>query len=198
MYYAALRPSEALALHAGDIVPPAKDGEWGWIRVSRSNTTVGNRWTDTGKRGPRQLKHRAAGAVRVALCPPELVALLCEHERRYGLAADGRLFRGGQDGHIRDEDYLSVWHAARRLISGDVIAQRAVARPYDLRHSAVSTWLAAGVDPTQIAAWAGHSVAVLLRVYAHALASRVTSPLNRIDAALAVRDNVAGAWPTEP
>jgi hypothetical protein len=30
----------------------------------------------------------------------------------------------------------------------------------------VSTWLAAGVEPTQVAAWAGHSVAVLLKVYA--------------------------------
>jgi integrase len=39
-------------------------------------------------------------------------------------------------------------------------------RPYDLRHACVSTWLAAGVEPTRVAAWAGHSVAVLLRVYA--------------------------------
>ena len=39
-------------------------------------------------------------------------------------------------------------------------------RPYDLRHAAVSLWLNAGVPATQVAEWAGHSVNVLLRVYA--------------------------------
>lgn len=39
-------------------------------------------------------------------------------------------------------------------------------RPYDLRHAAVSTWLTAGVEPARVAAWAGHSLSVLMRVYA--------------------------------
>jgi hypothetical protein len=39
-------------------------------------------------------------------------------------------------------------------------------RPYDLRHAAVSLWLNGGVSPTEIAKRAGHSVEVLLRVYA--------------------------------
>lgn len=36
----------------------------------------------------------------------------------------------------------------------------------DLRHAAVSLWLNGGVPPTEVAARAGHSVGVLLRVYA--------------------------------
>jgi hypothetical protein len=39
-------------------------------------------------------------------------------------------------------------------------------RPYDLRHAAVSLWLNAGVPVTEVAKRAGHSVDVLLRVYA--------------------------------
>jgi integrase len=39
-------------------------------------------------------------------------------------------------------------------------------RPYDLRHTCLSTWLNGGVYPTQVAEWAGHSVDVLLRIYA--------------------------------
>jgi integrase len=39
-------------------------------------------------------------------------------------------------------------------------------RIYDLRHACLSLWLNAGVPPTQVAAWAGHSVEVLLRIYA--------------------------------
>lgn len=44
--------------------------------------------------------------------------------------------------------------------------------PYVLRHAAVSTWLNAGVAPPQAAEWAGHSVAVLLRIYAKWLAGQ--------------------------
>jgi integrase len=39
-------------------------------------------------------------------------------------------------------------------------------RPYALRHAAVSLWLNAGVPATEVAERAGHSVEVLLRVYA--------------------------------
>jgi hypothetical protein len=40
------------------------------------------------------------------------------------------------------------------------------ARPYDLRHAAVSLWLNAGVPAPRVARRAGHSVEVLLRGYA--------------------------------
>ena len=42
-------------------------------------------------------------------------------------------------------------------------------RPYDLRHAALSLWLASGAPPTEVAARAGHSVRVLLAVYAHCI-----------------------------
>jgi integrase len=54
-------------------------------------------------------------------------------------------------------------------------------RPYDLRHTAVSTWLAAGVDSTQVAAWAGHTVTFLHRDYAHSVTGRQHVALKRID-----------------
>jgi integrase len=41
--------------------------------------------------------------------------------------------------------------------------------PYDLRHAAVSTWLAAGVPAAEVAERAGHTVDVLLKVYAKCL-----------------------------
>jgi len=42
-------------------------------------------------------------------------------------------------------------------------------RPYDLPHAAVSTWLTGGVDPATVAEWAGHSLSVLMEVYASCL-----------------------------
>ena len=63
-----------------------------------------------------------------------------------------------------------AWHAARTLALGPELAASGLARrPYDLRHAALSLWLNAGGDPAQIAARAGHSVAVLLTVYSHCI-----------------------------
>jgi integrase len=41
--------------------------------------------------------------------------------------------------------------------------------PYTLRHACVSTWLNGGIPAPQVAEWAGHSVEVLLKVYAKCL-----------------------------
>jgi integrase len=57
-------------------------------------------------------------------------------------------------------------------------------RPYDLRHAAVSLWLAAGVPLPRVAERAGHSVEVLLRVYAKCLDDGEAIANQRIDAAL--------------
>lgn len=46
------------------------------------------------------------------------------------------------------------------------------ARPYDLRHSALSTWSNAGVGPTEVAQRAGNSVEVLLSRYAKCIDGR--------------------------
>ncbi len=62
------------------------------------------------------------------------------------------------------------------------------ADPYDLRHAAVSTWLAAGVPAAEVAERAGHTVDVLLKVYAQCLDgqralsnSKITSLLDGVD-----------------
>ena len=44
----------------------------------------------------------------------------------------------------------------------------------------MSTWLNAGVPAPQVAAWAGHSVDVLLRVYAKCIADQQDEAKRRI------------------
>jgi len=58
------------------------------------------------------------------------------------------------------------------------------AKPSDLRHAAVSTWLNGGVPPTDVAEWAGHSVEVLLKVYAKCLDGGKAQLRRRIERAL--------------
>jgi hypothetical protein len=60
-----------------------------------------------------------------------------------------------------------VWRDARKkALTPAQVASPFAARPYHLRHAAVSTWLNAGAPAPQAATWAGHSVDVLPRVYA--------------------------------
>jgi hypothetical protein len=55
---------------------------------------------------------------------------------------------------------------ARLLGENEEAGSPLAKRPYDLRLAALSAWLSAGADPQAVARRAGHSVAVLLRVYA--------------------------------
>jgi hypothetical protein len=60
-----------------------------------------------------------------------------------------------------------AWKEARALaLPSELAATPLAKRPYDLRHSALSTWLAAGVDPAEVAQRAGNSVEVLPTRYA--------------------------------
>ncbi|MEV4336065.1 hypothetical protein [Streptomyces sp. NPDC049590] len=81
--------------------------------------------------------------------------------------------------------YDRAWHEAHELaLPPDLVASPLAVRPYDLRHSALSTWLNAGVDPTEVAERAGNSVEVLMTRYAKCLYGRQALANRRIDALL--------------
>ena len=84
--------------------------------------------------------------------------------------------------------YRRAWAKARQLALTPAEHVSPLARrPYDLRHACLSTGLNGGVYPTQVAEWAGHSVDMLLRIYAMCvvgqdeLAKRRTSEAPRQD-----------------
>ncbi len=85
-----------------------------------------------------------------------------------------------------------MWQQARRrALSAEEAASPLARRPYDLRHAAVSTWLNGGVEPTRVAEWAGHSVAVLLRVYAKCIAGQEATARHRVGLALGLPTTTA-------
>ena len=61
-------------------------------------------------------------------------------------------------------------------------------RPYDLRHADVSLTLNAGVPATEVARRAGHSVAVLLKIYARWIDGQADAANKRITDALSSDD----------
>jgi len=184
LYFAGLRPAEALGLRLQDCHLP--ESGWGRLIISRSKPQANKRWTDTGKaHDDRGLKHRAQGEGRVVPIPPELVAMLREHIDEFGVHKDGRLFRTRRGGVISIGTYCQVWKEARVLaLTPEQLASPLAARPYDLRHAAVSLWLNAGVPAPDVAERAGHSVDVLLKVYAKCIDGSTTIANQRIDRAL--------------
>ena len=171
LYYAGLRPGEAQQLRDTDAKLPAAG--WGELVLFGSLTGVSGEHYNDGLRDPdaRPLKRRRREAVRRVPAPPALVAILREHLERYGVAPDGRLFPAlTTGGRIRESVYTRTWKQAREIgLSPTQAASPLAARPYDLRHAALSSWLNAGVPPTEVAERAGHSVKVLLSVYAACL-----------------------------
>ncbi|MFD0435590.1 tyrosine-type recombinase/integrase [Streptomyces chartreusis] len=166
MYYAAARPAEVIGLRLGDCDLPRRG--WGLLRLRETRPRSGTAWTDSGQAHEKKgLKHRPRKAVRRVPIPPELVALLRWHLTAYGTATDGRVFQTMRGGLIQDTGYGEVWAEARvRALTASEFESVLAKRPYDLRHAAVSTWLSSGVEPQLVAERAGHSVAVLFRVYA--------------------------------
>lgn len=151
-----------------------------------TQTNPGARWSDSGKRrDERQLKHRATEDVRIVPCPPQLVLLFRAHLAEFGTDNEGRLFRGAREGQLSESVYSRAWQKAReKVFSAAQVTSPLAGRPYDLRHAAVSTWLGSGVEATRVAEWAGHSVAVLLRVYAKCIDGQEDAARKRVDAAL--------------
>jgi len=121
--------------------------------------------------------------------PPELVALLREHITRSGAGSDGRLFRsqhGNPDPAV---------HLVARLAEGP----RHRSHPGPGGHPAAAaalrsaplrvTWrLNSGVPPTKVAAWAGHSVEVLMRIYAKCMTGLEDVWITRMNQALHLQD----------
>lgn len=184
MYFAALRPGEALSVLDTDCDLPATG--WGELLLVRSSPRAGSAWTDNGTpRDQRGLKHRADGEVRAVPLCPELIAIIRRHLDRFGAAPDGRIVATAQGAIASDSWYGRVWTMARTMaLSGAQAASPLAQRPYDLRHAAVSTWLNAGVPVTQVAEWAGHTVEVLLKVYAKCLDGQETRSKRLIEAYL--------------
>ena len=67
---------------------------------------------------------------------------------------------------------------------GAATAKHSVPGSPSLRHACLSTWLNGGVYPTQVAEWAGHSVDVLLRIYAKCVVGQDELAKRRISEAL--------------
>jgi integrase len=201
MYYCGLRPEEAVNLREENVtVPPRvwnpktkaweepeEDKDWGELHFRLVAPEVPRDWTDDGSQREQrhQLKHRAEGEERRVPCPPAATRLLRAHIEEFDYGEGGRLFRGIRTDELAPATMRRTWKRARKeALSAKDYASPLGRRPYDLRHACLSTWLNGGVQPTQVAEWAGHSLDVLLRIYAKCLVGQDEVAKRRIAEAL--------------
>jgi integrase len=118
-------------------------------------------------------------------CPPPLTRLLRDYLALFNGEPAQYLFYGVQGRPLATITYRRAWDKARRTaLTEQEYRSQLARRPYDLRHACLSTWLNGGVAATQVAEWAGHSVEMLLRVYAKCLDGQDEITKRRIMAVL--------------
>lgn len=144
MYYAGLRPEEAINLRVEDVLLPqhAQDNDrWGELHLRSATPDAGRDSTDDGStRERRQLKHRAEGDSRIVPAHPELARLLRDHLEQFSTAPNGRMFSGVRRGELRTITYQRAWIKARQTaLTAAEQASPLARRPYDLRHACLST-----------------------------------------------------------
>jgi integrase len=174
LFYAMLRPEEALNVHDYECVLPDDPSVWGIMRLAKTKPTAGRRWTDSGEiHDTRGLKARSESDVRRVPIPPVLVAIIRAHLAEFGTAPDGRIVTNERGGIPVASTYTRVWREARPLaFTPAQLASGFAENPYDNRHAGISVMLNAGVDATDVAERAGNSAEVIHRVYGHRTAGR--------------------------
>ena len=181
---AGLRPSEASGLRVVDLKLPGTG--WGTAAVRGAITSPGTRYTADGTTfETKGLKQRPTDAVRDVPLPPSLVAHLTRHLAAWE-PVDGRIFANALGRPVTTSNYGPIWVRARGRLwpQGHPLSK---ARVYDLRHSAATMMLRAGVPAAEVARRLGHSVDVLMRVYAGVFEDERDRSNDLIEQALAGR-----------
>jgi integrase len=160
---AGMRPSEAIALVASDLDLPSTG--WGLAVLRGASTSPGTRFTSTGTVvEDKELKQRPPDATRDVPMAPDLVQRARWHMERWP-PVNGRVFTNTARRTPTTTNYGPVWVRARTKLWRDD-HRLGKTRVYDLRHSAATMMLRAGVPPAEVARRLGHSVDILMRVYA--------------------------------
>ncbi|WP_327680175.1 tyrosine-type recombinase/integrase [Streptomyces sp. NBC_00467] len=165
LYYAGLRPAEAVGLRSSDCHLP--ETGWGTLTLRETRPVSGKQWTDSGERHDRRgLKAREAAADRPVPIPPLLVMILRAHLSEFGTANEGRVFGNERGGLVGSSTYWRVWEQAREYaLQPERVASPLAGRPYDLRHTCITRWLNAGVPIAEVARRVGNSPEVIHRRY---------------------------------
>lgn len=169
LYRTGIRIGEAAALNVGDVDLDART-----MTISESRSYVPKRYTDSGQYGENK-EPKSERSERTIGLPDDVVEVL--RPLVEGRHPSEPLFVGPKGGRLSPDRYRQreFGPAAKRAGYGGYT-------PHDLRHHCASVLFRDGVPPGSIAKYLGHTVAVLLDVYAGFFEEddrRVVEALNR-------------------
>ena len=175
-----LRPSEYLALRAGDF-----DAQRNTLTITRTLERAGGKW--------RYAETKRTRGRRTVTLPTEVAVLLCERISAACLDAKGLIFRAKNRGPIHERNL--VQRLFKPLLSRAGLPN---IRLYDLRHTFATLALREGVPARVVSEQLGHaSVAFTLDVYGHVLDDSRSEGADRLSELLfrPLRKPVAGEKP---
>lgn len=159
MYYAAMRPAEAIHLRNEQCHLP----ETGWGMLNLSGGVVaaargvdGRRTDDGAVREVHSLKRRAATATRPVPSPCRwYVSSACTSHGSVGRRTAACSGTRSATTWMRRRT-ATTWARTRKyVLTRTELTSGLAKRPYDLRHAGISFWLYSGVDPAECARRAG-------------------------------------------
>jgi integrase len=172
------RPSEGSGLFEPDVDMP--EVGWGLVRIWGGTTVPGRRYSNSGEQwddGGQKWREADEPAREVPI-PPLLVAELRAHRDTFGLGPGGRFFVNSRGNPLTPNNTGKVWREVREELyptrvddAGTPLPRRYQdplhrTEPYDLRHTNASMLLDAGMKPKEVARRLGHSLTVLMEIYA--------------------------------
>jgi integrase len=196
MGFCGLRPNEATSLLVGDLDLDDAEGP-GWLTVRRRQRRVSGKFLDAGddpEWGP--MKGRELTDERRVPVPTGVAAALRRHLIEHVPKANARdlVFERHGKPYNLNRFQEAVWSEGRAALfpldddlDADSPLQPKLAklRRHDLRHSACSMWLRAGVDVTVCQKWSGHKrLSVFLDVYQGVMPGREIEGLRSLEALL--------------
>jgi len=163
LYYAGLRPSEAVMLRPRALHLPPE----GWGRIDVVEADISFDEPGEPKTGERSVP-----------IPPVLVEMLRGWLRANSFEDAAYIFRSRTGRRPTASNMARTWQRALRMIGHPSL------RVYDCRHAAATTWLGAGVPLGEVARRMGHSVETLVSTYVGALTGDEALANERIEIAL--------------
>jgi integrase len=136
-------------------------GEGAALRWSSVNP--GSVWIGASITGEFSRASTKTGSARTVLLSPAVASMLAERRSRVNPKPDDFVFPNEEGKAIDHNVYRYKW---KKVLKSAGVPYR---KPYISRHTAISHALENGAAPIDIAAQSGHSLDVLLKVYAHVI-----------------------------
>lgn len=191
IFHSGLRPSETLGLEPEDADLEDEENAWFHLRGAKPGG-IASRWFDPGedrRTGVKGLARTDAGR-SVPIDP--MWARHLQRVLKQCPPQNGILFSTENGTSPTPSNLNRALTSAKRSALPPLVPARPgtdlmipnpllKTTPYDLRHARASLWLKK-FDPTQVAAFMGHSTDVLLRIYANCVGGDLSLALAAIKA----------------